>query len=154
MNNYWSGIMKYFLLLTILCVSLATHAQKYILLDEAIAQPAVYTNHLTDLEKYKKFFPVEVKELPQFLEVLQKIDDLLNGKNNNTAAINFKAGCADFKGRAFKLASGTRFDYILTADCEGFKKMMHLCDAKLTNANNAYFIRTWIKYIKSNMKRK
>jgi len=154
LNNYWSGIMKYFLLLTILCVSLATHAQKYILLDEAIAQPAVYTNHLTDLEKYKKFFPVEVKELPQFLEVLQKIDDLLNGKNNNTAAINFKAGCADFKGRAFKLASGTRFDYILTADCEGFKKMMHLCDAKLTNANNAYFIRTWIKYIKSNMKRK
>jgi hypothetical protein len=146
--------MKYFLLLTILCVSLATHAQKYILLDEAIAQPAVYTNHLTDLEKYKKFSPVEVKELPQFLEVLQKIDDLLNGKNNNTAAINFKAGCADFKGRAFKLASGTRFDYILTADCEGFKKMMHLCDAKLTNANNAYFIRTWIKYIKSNMKRK
>ena len=146
--------MKYFLLLTILCVSLATHAQKYILLDEAIAQPAVYTNHLTDLEKYKKFFPVEVKELSQFLEALQKIDDLLNGKNNNTAAINFKAGCADFKGRAFKLASGTRFDYILTADCEGFKKMMHLCDAKLTNANNAYFIRTWIKYIKSNMKRK
>ena len=146
--------MKYFLLLTILCVSSATRAQKYILLDEAIAQPAVYTNHLTDLEKYKKFFPVEVKELPQFLEALQKIDDLLNGTNTNTTAINFKVGCAEFKGRAFKLASGTRFDYILTADCEGVKEMMHLCDAKLANANNAYFIRTWIKYIKSNMKRK
>jgi len=145
--------MKYFFLLTILCASLITRAQKYILLDETISQPAVYTNHLSDLEKYNKFFPVEVKDLPQFLEALQKIEDLLNGKNTNTAAINFKAGCADFKGRAFKLASGTRFDYILTADCEGFKKMMHLCDAKLTNANNAYFIRTWIKYIKSNIKR-
>ena len=146
--------MKYFFLLTLLCASLITRAQKYILLDETISQPAVYTNHLTDLEKYNKFFPVEVKDLPQFLEALQKIDKLLNGKNNNAAAIDFKAGCAEFKGRAFKLASGPRFDYILTANCEGVKEVMHLCDAKLTNTNNSYFIRTWIKYIKSNIKRK
>lgn len=146
--------MKYFFLLTLLCASLVTRAQKYILLDEAISRPAVYTNHLTDLEKYKKFFPVEVKDLPQFLGVLQKIDDLLSGKNNNATTIDFKAGCAEFKGRAFKLASGPRFDYILTANCEGVKEVMHLCDAKLTNTNNSYFIRTWIKYIKSNIKRK
>ena len=154
MYKLFFRIMKYFFLLTILCASLVTRAQKYILLDEAISRPAVYTNHLTDLEKYKKFFPVEVKDLPQFLEVLQKIDNLLSGKNNNAAAIDFKAGCAEFKGRAFKLASGTRFDYILTANCEGVKEAMHLCDAKLTNTNNSYFIRTWIKYIKSNIKRK
>jgi len=146
--------MKYFFLLTILCASLITRAQKYILLDETISQPAVYTNHLSDLEKYNKFFPVEVKDLPQFLEALQKIDNLLNGKNNNAAALDFKAGCAEFKGRAFKLASGPRFDYILTTNCEGVKEVMHLCDAKLTNTNNSYFIRTWIKYIKSNIKRK
>jgi len=146
--------MKYFFLLTILCASLITRAQKYILLDETISQPAVYTNHLTDLEKYNKFFPVEVKDLSQFLEALQKIDKLLNEKNNNAVAIDFKAGCAEFKGRAFKLASGPRFDYILTANCEGVKEVMHLCDAKLTNTNNSYFIRTWIKYIKSNIKRK
>jgi hypothetical protein len=145
--------MKYIFILFFLCASMATKAQKYVLLDEAIAQPAVYTSHLTDLEKHKKFFPVEVKDLPRFLDVLQTILNGLNQKNVTGTAKNYSAGCAHFNGKIFPLASGGRIDYILSSDCEGVKVVMHLCDAKLTNANNAYFIKTWIKYIRSNMKK-
>ena len=144
--------MKYFFILFFIRVSFAAKAQKYVLLDETISQPAVYTNHLDQMEQHKRFFPVEVKYLPRFLEALQKILNDLNEKKI-AAVNNYSAGCAHFSGRVFPLASGGRIDYVLTADCEGAKVVMHLCDAKLTNANNAYFIKTWIKYIRSNMKK-
>jgi hypothetical protein len=145
--------MKYIFILVLLCTASATKAQKYILLDEAIAQPAIYTNHLSELEKHKKFFPVEVAHLPDFLEALQKIVNRLDKKNATGTVKNYEAGCAQFTGRIFPLASGEKIEYILTSNCEGIKVTMHLCDAKLTNANNAYFVKTWIKYIKSNIKK-
>lgn len=146
--------MKYFFILVLICTAFITKAQKYMLLDETISQPVVYTNHLSDMEQYKKFFPVEVKYLPQFLEVLQKIVNRLDEMSVTGNIKNYQVGCAQFSGRVFPLASGERIDYILTSDCESIKVVMHLCDAKLTNANNAYFVKTWIKYIRSNIKRK
>lgn len=145
--------MKYFFILVFICSASMTNAQKYVLLDETISQPAVYTNHVSDMEKYKRFFPVEVKYLHQFLEVLQKIVNRLGEKNITGTTKNYKVGCAQFSGRVFPLASGERIDYILTSDCEGIKVTMHLCDAKLKNINNAYFVKTWIKYIRSNIKK-
>ena len=145
--------MKYFFILILICLACITKAQKYVLLDETISRPAIYTNHLSELDKYKKFFPVEVKYLPKFLEVLQKIENRLNEKIVTGTVSDFKVGCAEFSGRVFPLASGNRIDYILTSDCEGIKEVMHLCDAKLTNANNAYFVKAWLKYIRSNIKK-
>ena len=145
--------MKYFLILVFICSASITKAQKYILLDETISQPAIYTNHLSEMEKYNKFFPVEVKYLPQFLEVLQKILNRLGEKNITGSTKNYKVGCAQFSSRVFPLSSGERLDYILTSNCEGVIVTMHLCDAKLTNSNNAYFVMTWIKYIRSNIKK-
>lgn len=145
--------MKYIFILIFLCAVSATKAQKFILLDEAIAQPAVYTDHLSEMGRHKNFFPVETAHLPQFLDVLQKISNRLDEKNVTGSVKNYQAGCALFSGRGFPLASGERIEYILTSDCEGVKVTMHLCDAKLTNANNAYFVKTWIKYIKSNIKK-
>ena len=129
-----------------------SQAQKYVLLDEAIAQPAVYTNHLSELEKYKKFFPVEVNEISEFINVLQQILERLNQKKVTGDAQNYKVGCVEFKGKVFPLSSNERIDYVITSDCDGKKVTMHLCDAKLSNSNNAYFVKTWIKYIKSNVK--
>ena len=146
--------MKYFFILAFIGFSFITKAQKYVLLDEAISQPAIYTNHLGELGKYKNFFPVQVKDLPRFLEVLQQIVNRLNDNNKLTDTVKgYRVGCVLFSGRVFPLASGERIDYILTFDCEGIKKTMHLCDAKLTNSNNAYFVKTWIKYIRSNIKK-
>ena len=146
--------MKYFFTLVFVFLAFMTNAQKYVLLDETISQPIIYTNHLNQMEKYKKYFPVEVKDLRQFLEVLQKIAHRLTENSLTIPAKDYNVGCAHFKGRVFPLTSGERIDYILTSNCENIKIVMHLCDAKLTNANNAYFVNTWIKYIRQNIKKK
>jgi hypothetical protein len=144
--------MKYFFIVVLICASSVGKAQKYVLFDEAIAQPAVYTNHLSEMEKYKKFFPVPLKDVPQFLDVLQEIANRLSENKVTGPAKNYKVGCAQFIGKVFPLSVGERIDYVLTSDCDGVKVTMHLCDAKLSNANNAYFVKTWIKYIQSSLK--
>lgn len=144
--------MKYLFIVVFICAVSTCKAQKYILLDESISQPAVYTDHLSALNKYKNFFPVEVKDLPLFVSVLQQIAERLNKKNISGAAKNYKVGCSQFKGKAFPLATGERIEYVLTSTCDGKIVMMHLCDAKLSNANNAYYVETWIKYIRGNLK--
>lgn len=144
--------MKYLFIIVFICNASLGKSQKYVLLDEAISQPAIYTNHLNEMEKYKKFFPVPVKDVPQFLNVLQEIANRLNKNEVTGPAKNYKVGCAQFTGKVFPLASGGRIDYVLTSDCDGVKVTMHLVDARLSNANNAYFVNTWIKYIRSTVK--
>ncbi len=79
------------------------------LLDESISQPAIYTDHLSEMEKYKKFFPVEVKDVPRFLNVLQQIAKRLNKNKVTGPAKNYKVGCAQFTGKVFPLATGERY---------------------------------------------
>ena len=144
--------MKYLFIVVLISAAFVSKAQKYVLLDESISQPAVYTDHLSELNKYKKFFPIEVKDLPRFVSVLQQIVQRLKEKKLTNEVRNYTVGCAQFTGKAFPLASGERIDYVLTSTCDGKKVTMHLCDAKLSNANNAYFVETWIKYIQNNVK--
>lgn len=144
--------MKYLFVIVFFCASFQCKAQKYILFDESLSRPAIHTNHLTEMGKYKNFFPVEVKDIPQFLSVLEKIEKRLVETKIKSKLINYKVGCSEFTGRLFMLASGERVDYIITSTCESLKIKMHLCDAKITNANNEYFIKAWINYIKTNFK--
>jgi hypothetical protein len=144
--------MKYLFFIVALCAATGTKAQNYMLLDESISQPAVYTSHLNEMAKYKKYFPVEVKDLPEFLNVLEQIASQLSAPKVSGPAKNYKVGCAEFTGKVFPLSSGERIDYVLSSNCENVKVKMHLCDAKLSNADNAYFVKTWIKYIRSTMK--
>lgn len=144
--------MKYLLVVFFICATYFAKAQKYMLLDESISQPAIYSDHLSEMEKYKKFFPVEVTEIPRFLNALQEIADRLNKNKVTGPAKNYKVGCTQFAGKVFPLATGEHIDYVLTSTCDGIKVTMHLCDAKLSNANNAFFVKTWIKYIKSNLR--
>ncbi|MGN6249899.1 MAG: hypothetical protein ACTHNG_16220 [Ginsengibacter sp.] len=144
--------MKYIFIIVALCAATGTKAQNYMLLDESISQPAVYTNHLNEMAKYKKYFPVAVKDLPEFLKVLEEIDGRLSEPKVTGPAKNYKIGCVEFTGKVFPLSSGERIDYVLSSDCENVKIRMHLCDAKLSNSDNAYFVKTWIKYIRSTMK--
>jgi len=144
--------MKYLFIIVFVCAAAISKGQKYVLLDQAISQPAVFSDHLNEMEKYKKFFPVPVKDIPQFLNVLQQIADRLSESKVTGPAKNYQVGCAQFTGKVFPLSAGERIDYVLTSDCDSIKVTMHLCDAKLSNANNAYFVKTWIKYIKSTVK--
>ena len=144
--------MKYILILIFSVAAYQGHAQKYILLDKAISQPAFYANQILVSDRYKGFFPLEKKDLPKFLEILQEISQRLSSKKITGTVKNYKLGCIELNGVAFPLASGERLDYTLTSTCDNIKISMHLCDAKLSNEDNAYFINTWIKYIKNAQK--
>jgi hypothetical protein len=144
--------MKYYLLAIIFLVSVNCKAQKYALLDQHIAQPITYANTVTTTDKFNDLFPVEKKNMKQFVDVLKEIDSKLSSKGNMGEAKQYEVGCAKFVGRTVSLASQERLDYVLTSTCDNIKISMHLCDPKISNASNAYFIKTWIKYIESNYK--
>jgi hypothetical protein len=144
--------MKYIFLIVLFCAAFQCQAQKYILLDESISRPAVYTNHLTEMEKYKNFFPVEVKDISRFILVLEEIEKRLSETENTSKVNNYTVGCSVFTGRVFPLAKGERINYIITSTCEGLNIKMRLSDATISNANNEYFIKAWIKYIRGNLK--
>jgi hypothetical protein len=144
--------MKVLLLFFLLSGSVNCIAQKYALLDEHLAQPVTYTDKVTPNDKFHDLFPVEKKLLSQFISVLEEIQNKLSSKGPFGEAKQYEVGCAKFTGINVRLVAGERLDYVLTSGCDNVKISMHLCDAKISNASNLYFIKTWIKYIQSNLK--
>jgi hypothetical protein len=142
--------MKHIFTIIFICAVLPCAAQKYILLDKTMAEPMVMTNKITIAEKYKNFFPIEKKDISVFIKTLEEISERLSSKKITGKAKDYQIGCTEFLGRVFPLESGERLDYVLISTCDDIKVPMHLVDAKLDNANNAYFVNAWIKYIKSN----
>jgi|SRR6185312_1916415 len=142
--------MKYLIFTSFLFFgTFKSNAQKYVLLDKTMSQPAFYTNQLSIIEKYKGFLPVESKDIQKFIEALQEISKRLSSKKNVGKAKQYQVGCDKFEGIVIPFASENRLDYVITSNCDGLKVSMHLSDAKLSNENNAYFINTWIGYIKN-----
>ncbi|MEP6950875.1 MAG: hypothetical protein ABI863_16435 [Ginsengibacter sp.] len=144
--------MKFFLLFFILFLSVNCNAQKYALLDQHLVQPVTYSNKVTSADKFNDLFPVEKQMMRQFIDALQAIENKLSTKGPFDKAKQYEAGCAKFTGINVRLASEERLDYVLTSSCDNVKISMHLCDAKISNASNIYFIKTWIKYIQSYLK--
>ena len=146
--------MKYVFIFLLNCAATQCNAQKYILLDKTISQPAFYSNTISVSEKFKGFFPVEKKEIGKFIEALKEISERLSSKKITGKAKQYQIGCVRFAAVLIPLASGDRLDYVITSTCENVKITMHLCDAKINNENNAYFIKTWIKYIRNTLNAK
>lgn len=144
--------MKFFLFFLVLFVSINCSAQKYVLLDEHLAQPVTFASKVTSDDKFNDRFPIEKKMVPQFINTLREIEDKLSSKKPLGEAKQYEIGCAKFSGLIVRLAAEERLDYVLTSTCDNVKISMHLCDAKISNASNIYFIRTWIKYIQSYVK--
>ncbi len=145
--------MKYFLFIFFAAfLSVSSNGQKFALLDTKLAQPITYSDHVTQTDKFNGIFPVEKKLLPEFTKVLEEISQKLSSHGPMGNAKQYQIGCAKFTGLTVSLASGGRLDYVITSSCGGIKIRMHLSDAKSGNAINAFFINTWIKYIKSSGK--
>jgi hypothetical protein len=144
--------MKKFLLVFCLFGIQQLSAQKYVLLDQRISMPVKYSNTITAADKFKGYFPVEKKDINVFIKALEEISAQLSGNNLSEKAKQYEIGCVKFIGYIISLEKGKRVDYVITSDCENLKIVMHLCDVKLSNTDNAYFINTWIKYIKSGLK--
>ena len=123
------------------------------LIDKKMAQPLSYTNTVTLEHSYKNLFAVEKDKLPLFVAELEKISAMLSGKTKaKPEGFDLNIGKTRFVGLKIPLTVEERLDVVLTTDCDGTKAAMHLSDAKISNANNAFFINTWVKYIRSFMK--
>jgi hypothetical protein len=145
--------MKHFLPVFLLLISASCYSQKYVLIDKKMSQPLTYTNTVTLEHSYKNLFAVEKDKLSQFLAEVEKIAVLLSDKKKSKPeAVNLSVGKTRFAGLKIPLTAEERLDVVLTTDCDGTRVNMHLSDAKISNANNAFFINTWVKYIKSYVK--
>ncbi len=145
--------MKKLLIAFIFLFSNHCFSQKYVLIDKKMLQPISYTNVVSAQNNINNLFPVEKNKLPQFLSQLQKIAALLvDTKRPLPEIIDVSIGKTRFFGVRVSTKKEPRLDIVLTTDCEGNKIMMHLSEAKVSNNSNAYFITTWIKYIKSYLK--
>ena len=145
--------MKYFLLFALSLATLSIQAQKYVLLDTRMVKPVVYSNKITTADKFHELFPVEKKSVKQFVSALEEISKELSAPDGHIRKVKqYRMGCVAFTGLAVTSAQEERLDYVITSECDGIKIFMHLSNAKLKNARNAYFIKTWIKYIKASMR--
>lgn len=145
--------MKYFLSIFLLLISTFSYSQKYVLIDKTMSQPLSYTNTVTLENSYKNLFAVEKNKVTQFIAELEKIVVILTDKKKpKPEMIDVQVGKTKFTGLKIPLSVEERMDVVLTTDCDGIKVSMHLSDAKTSNANNAFFIKTWIKYIKGSHK--
>ncbi|MEO5650726.1 MAG: hypothetical protein ABIR03_12485 [Ginsengibacter sp.] len=142
--------MKYFLLFALSLAAFPLQAQKYVLLDMRMVKPVTYSNKITTADKFNELFPVEKGSVKVFVNALEEITKELSAANGHMRkAIPYHIGCITFAGTVLPLATGDRLDYVIHSTCDGVKISMHLSDAKLKNTSNAYFIKTWIKYIKT-----
>lgn len=144
--------MKHFLPCLLLLISTFCYSQKYILIDKRMTQPISYTNAVTQEHSYKNLFAVEKEKILQFIAELEKIGAILSNKKQKPEAIDVSVGKTKFIGVIVPLSAEERLDVVLTTDCDGTKVSMHLSDSKISNASNAFFINTWIKYIKGYLK--
>jgi hypothetical protein len=145
--------MKHFLPALLLLITGVCQAQKYVLIDKKMSQPLTYTNSVTLEHSYKNLFAVEKDKLPQFIAQLEKVVTILADKKKpKPESMDVMIGKTRFAGIKIPLSAEERMDIVLTTDCDGTKVNMHLSDAKISNANNVFFINTWIKYIKGYVK--
>lgn len=145
--------MKPTLLLLFILLSSVLSAQKLLLIDKKLTLPLKYTNSFTTQDKLNGYFPVEYGSKIKFIDEVEKILKLLQtkaAKKPETYIVD--VGATSFKGMRIPLSEEERMDIIMSTSIDGSKTTMHLCDAKLSNANNAFFITTWLKYIKDNLK--
>lgn len=145
--------MKYFFTLVLICISSLAISQKYVLLDPTITLPVTYSDKVTSTDKFKGLIPIEKNSVRQFITALEEIVQQLSKEGPSMVLKDYKIGCCSFKGIKIKQGKETRVDYVITSSCDNVTISMHLSDAKIKNSTNAYFITTWIKYIKSGLKK-
>ncbi len=144
--------MKKLIFISLLFLSIRINAQKYALLDTRISHPVTFANEVTTSDKMNGLFPVEKKELRRFVGALEEINKQLLTTGPMGEAKQYKIGCTTFKGLVVPAADNERLDYVITSSCDNVAISMHLSNAKRSNRSNAYFIKTWIKYIERAMK--
>jgi len=142
--------MKHFLYAVLILFSTYCSAQKYVLVDKNINLPVIYANTITVLDSYKGYFPIDKSKINEFIAAIEKIGNLLSDpKTKKPETIDLLIGSTTLHGLRIILKVEERMDIVLTTEYENSKSTMHLCDAKRSNASNAFFITTWLQYLRS-----
>lgn len=90
--------------------------------------------------------------LPAFLSTINKLCEMIT---------KWKGGVLDFyPGNTTRFhiiktilkKNEVRMDVVITSDCISHKFSMHLCDARLSNSFNLFYMKAWVNYIKDNTK--
>ncbi|MEO6454984.1 MAG: hypothetical protein ABIN97_12960 [Ginsengibacter sp.] len=141
--------MKHFLFGAFILFSTYCSAQKYVLVDKNMSLPVTYTDAITMQDGFKGYFPVEKEKIKDFITEIEKIARVLSDpKEKKPEKIDLSIGTTIFHGLRVPLSIEERMDIVLTTDYGTGKSTMHLSDAKISNANNAFFIKTWLKYLR------
>lgn len=140
--------MKKFLPVILILLTGFSNAQQYALIDKKMASPVIYTNSVKQQDNFNGYFAIEKDKLNAVISEIEKISKMLTGKNQKES-FNYKIGNTTFTGLRIALAAEDRLDVVLITDCGDVKTILHLCDAKISNANNAFYITTLLKYIRS-----
>lgn len=142
--------MKHFLYAFLILFCTYSTAQKYVLVDKKMNLPVTYTNQVTTQDNIKGYFPVDKAKINEFIAEIEKIARLLNDpKKKKPETIDVLIGSTTLHGLTIALSAEERMDVVLTTDYGVAKASMHLCDPKISNASNAYYINTWLKYLRS-----
>lgn len=141
--------MKFIFLFIFSLLVFSAGAQKYILLDKTMSFPATLANVVTIKDEYRNLFAIEKLRVNEFVAALEKIArQISSGKIPES--FNFYVGATRFYGLKIPLKKEERMDVVLTTDCGNQKISMHLCDGKVSNASNVFYIKTWADYIRNN----
>ncbi|MEO6327937.1 MAG: hypothetical protein ABIO55_03355 [Ginsengibacter sp.] len=141
--------MKHFFYVAFLFFSTYCSAQKYVLIDKNMILPVTYTNAVTAQDNFKGYLPVTKENIADFVAEVEKIAQLLSDpKAKKLETTQFKIGSTAFHIIKVSLNAEERMDIVLTTNHETGKSTMHLCDAKRSNTDNAFFISTWLKYLR------
>ena len=144
--------MRHLIFTFLIFSTLVCSSQKYALLDKQMGQPVTFTNTVTLQNSFAGFFPVEKDKLVEFVAAIEKIaKQLIDSKKVKPEAFKFTIGTITFTGLKIELKDEDRLDVVLSSQTGQVKTTMHLCDAKISNINNAFFVNTWAKYIRSYM---
>jgi hypothetical protein len=142
--------MRHFLFVVFILFSAYCPAQKYVLVDKKMRLPVTYANAITIQDNFNGYFPVAKEKIIEFMAEIDKIAQLLSDpQKKKPEKIEFVIGATTFHGLKVPLSAEERMDIVLTTNHETGKSTMHLADAKISNARNAFFITTWLKYLHS-----
>jgi hypothetical protein len=145
--------MKFIFLLFSYFNAINSNGQKYVLLDKTMSIPPSYVSTVTIIDEYKNLFAIERIRLPAFLNMMQKLREMLTIKNQG-GLFDFYLG-NNIRFHVIKTTfkkNEERMDVVLTSNCITHDFSMHLCDARFSNSFNLFYMTAWLGYIKDNIK--
>ena len=142
--------MKHFLYTAFVLFGTYCSAQKYVLVDKKMRLPVTYANTVTTQDNFKGYFAIDKTKISEFITEIEKIAGLLTDpKKKKPETIDLFLGSTTLHGLRIALKTEERMDIVVTTDYGNTKSIMHLCDPKISNASNAYYITIWLKYLHS-----